>query len=85
MVWIVRALALARGDSVSALRAFADATLGRGAYDASPPATRNYVLSQLFELRTFLPSATVKVIPDAGHHVVANSASVYGAIRFIVG
>lgn len=116
----------ARGDSMSALRVFTDASMGRGAYDAVPAATRNYFISQLFELRkemlapptewmpriqcaemqrlkmpvmvlvgqntisvyrgiieqlrTCLPGTTVRVIPDAGHHVVANSASVNGAI-----
>ena len=116
----------ARGDSISALRAFTDASLGRGAYDAVSAATRSYFISQLFELRkemlapptewmpriqcaelqrltmpvmvlvgqnttsvyrgiieqlqTCLRGTTVKVIPDAGHHVVANSASVNGAI-----
>ncbi len=116
----------ARGDSMSALRVFIDASMGRGAYDAVPAATRNYFISQLFELRkemlapptewmpriqcaelqrlkmpvmvlvgqntisvyrglieqlqNCLPGTTVKLIPDAGHHVVANSASVNGAI-----
>ena len=41
----------ARGDSLGGLRAFFDATMGQGAYDAAPAGAREYFKSQLFELR----------------------------------
>ncbi len=41
----------AKGDDLAALRTFFDGTIGAGAFDAAPDAMRNYLKSQVFELR----------------------------------